>query len=200
MRCRFLDSGLESALILEDDVDWDIRLRSLQAPLVSAAMRTVFASGSGGSPKSSWSSDDISYYSDDEAARYPYGDPSLWDLLYMGHCGDYFHGMDRGFEARPVKHKDRARVQHLSFNATSLADFDALHPWTASLLTNLGGPVHTRLVHRSIFPLCTFAYAVTRHSARRLVEELASLERTEHAAYDVAILISCREGGLRCWS
>ncbi|KAK1756753.1 glycosyltransferase family 25 protein [Echria macrotheca] len=197
---QFIDSGLESALILEDDVDWDIRLRSLQAPLVSAAMRTVLASRSGSSAKSSWSSDDIDYYSDDAAARYPYGDPSLWDLLYMGHCGDYFHGMDRGFEAGHVRPKDLAAVQHLSFNDTSLPDFDNLHPWTASLLTNLGVPVHTRLVHRSIFPLCTFAYAVTRHSARRLVEELASLERTDHAAYDVAILISCREGGLRCWS
>ncbi len=30
---RFLESGLETALILEDDVDWDIRLRSVQIPL-----------------------------------------------------------------------------------------------------------------------------------------------------------------------
>src|SRR5437016_1702706 len=38
---RFLDSGYETALILEDDVDWDIRLRSTQIPLAAKAIRSV---------------------------------------------------------------------------------------------------------------------------------------------------------------
>jgi hypothetical protein len=137
---------------------------------------------------------------EDEGVQYPYGDPALWDLLYMGHCGDYFHPTARGFEDGHVKPDDLATITHISFPDKSLSSFQNLHPWTASLLRNLGVPEHTRLVHRSVFPLCTFAYAVTRPAAYRLVEELANLEDTEHAAYDVAILISCRDHGLRCWS
>ena len=107
--------------------------------------------------------------------------------------------MDRGFDKGHVKPDDLANIPLISFNDTSLPDFENLHPWTSSLLTNLGVPVHTRLVHRSVFPLCTFAYAVTRDSAKRMVEELVSLE-TDHSAFDVAILISCRDHGLRCWT
>ncbi|KAK5659871.1 hypothetical protein OQA88_13334 [Cercophora sp. LCS_1] len=198
---EFLDSGAESALILEDDVDWDIRLRSLQVPLVSAAVRTVLSSEKKSSFFSSEPfSNEATYYSDDEAAQYPYGDPSLWDLLYLGHCGDYFHGTNNDFKQGHVKPKDLAKIPHVSFNDTSLPDFDNLHPWTASLLENLGVPVHTRLVHKSIFPLCTFAYAVSRRGAKMLLEKTANLDTTDHTAYDVAILISCRDRGLRCWS
>jgi len=172
--------------------------------MVSAAIRTVLAPESRAASGSSWShgynQDDMDYYSDDDAARYPYGNPTLWDLLYLGHCGDYFHGTDRGFEDGHVSPQDLAKVQHLGFDDASLPNFDNLHPWTASMLRNMGVPVHTRLVHRSVFPLCTFAYAVTRRGATRLLNELATLERTKHAAYDIAILIACRDGGLRCWS
>jgi hypothetical protein len=189
----FLESGDETALILEDDVDWDIRLRSLQAPLVAGAMRTVLSSKSGSRHMTDM--DD-----EDEGAEYPYGDPALWDLLYMGHCGDYFHPTSRGFEDGHVKPDDLASIAHISFPDKSLPNFKNLHPWTASMLANLGVPEHTRLVHRSVFPLCTFAYAVSRQAAHRLVEELANLDTTNHTAYDVAILISCRDQGLRCWS
>lgn len=190
----FLESGAETALILEDDVDWDIRLRSVQAPLVSGAMRTVLAAKPG-----SRNSDETTAAADD-GEQYPYGNPALWDLLYMGHCGDFFHLTGTGFEDGHVKPDDLAKIAHISFPDKSLSNLANLHPWTASLLKNLGVPEHTRLVHRSVFPLCTFAYAVTRSAAHRLVEELASLESTDHSAYDVAILISCRDQGLRCWS
>lgn len=190
---RFIASGAETALVLEDDVDWDIHLRSLQAPLVATAVRALL------SPDLHPATD---LFPTPEAAaqRYPYGSPAHWDLLYLGHCGDYFHGMDRGFEDGHVHPSDLAREEHISFNDSSLPAPDDLHPWTASLLRNLGVPPHTRLVHRSVFPLCTFAYAVTRSSARRMVEDLVSLEEEAHTAYDVAILISCRDKGLKCYT
>lgn len=194
---EFLDSGAETALVLEDDVDWDIHLRSLQVPRVATAVRTLLSSKSK-PPVHSSSKAKIEY--DDQVTRYPYGDPALWDLLYLGHCGDYWHGMDIGFEDGHVKPDDLAGRPHVSFRDWSLPNFENLHPWTASLLRNLGVPVHTRLVHRSVFPLCTFAYAITRESARRLVYELASLQPAEHKAFDIAILIACRNHGLRCWT
>lgn len=123
-------------------------------------------------------------------------------MLYLGHCGDYWHDIDVGFAEGHVKPADLDATPHIAFKDTSLPDLEDLHPWTASLLRNLGVPGHTRLVHSSRFPLCTFAYAVTRASARRLLEEIAASEPpgTGVKAYDIAILLGCRDLGLRCWS
>src|SRR4051812_28541604 len=100
---RFLESGAETALFLEDDVDWDVRLRSLQAPLVAGAMRTALQPESSGA-------DNL-----EDRTEYPYGSPALWDLLYMGHCGDFIHPTSRGFADGHVKPDDLADIAHLSF-------------------------------------------------------------------------------------
>jgi len=183
---QFLDSGAETALFLEDDVDWDIHLRTVQAPLVSAAVRNVLGT--------SWSAID-------DPERYPYGDPSAWDLLYLGHCGDYWHGMDIEFVDGHVKPEDLAATPHSTFTDPSMLHSDHLHPFTTSLLKNLGVDEHTRIVHRSVFPLCTFGYALSRGGARRLLE-LGRKEPSEdgHRAYDVLVLHGCRNYGFRCWT
>lgn len=182
---RFLDSGAETALILEDDVDWDIRLRTTQAPLISTAMRSILGSASSGL----------------DQRRYPYGSPQSWDLLYLGHCGDYWHGVDVPFVDGHVKAKDLEATPHTAFTDPSMSHSENLHPFTASLLKNLGIGEYTRLVHRSVFPLCTFGYAVSRAGALRLLE-LGGKEPpgSGHKAYDVLVLHSCRDHGLRCWT
>ncbi|EOD44296.1 glycosyltransferase family 25 protein [Neofusicoccum parvum] len=179
---EFMTSGAETALIIEDDVDWDIRLKSQQIPLVASAFRALLP--------------------DAKYPAYPYGHPKNWDLLYMGHCGDYWHGMDVGFEKGHVVPENLTATPHIAFHDESLPDFDNLHPWTTSLLANLNVTERMRLVHRSRFPLCTFAYAVTRHSANRLLTELAGSEssRPGDHAYDITILRGCISDGLRCWS
>lgn len=57
------------------------------------------------------------------------------------------------------------------------------------------------MVHRSVWPLCTFAYAVNRVSAQRI---LAEFDREEEGkgtpAYDVRILEACRDLGWLCYS
>ncbi|KAM4055807.1 glycosyltransferase family 25 protein [Hirsutella rhossiliensis] len=177
---QFLETDDETAPFLEDNVDWDIRLRSVQVPLVSSAMRTMFPS----------------------AVDYPYGNVAERDFLYLGHCGDYWPGIDDGFEKGHVKPDDLAATPHIFLADTSLSSLNRLHLWTASLLENLGVPQHTRLVHRSRFPLCTFSYAVTRASARRLLEELSTPEPSGlgFKTFDVALLVGCRDQGLRCWT
>ena len=197
---RFVDSGAETALFFEDDVDWDIRLRSLQAPLVATAVRTLLAPKPDptSSPKS-----DAHPNPRLDVRHYPYGDPTAWDLLYLGHCGDYWHGVSEGFEKGHVKPEDLAARLHISFNDSSLPDPSNLHPLTASLLENLGVPPRTRLVHASVFPLCTFAYAVTRDAAQRMLKQLSLEARADDGpvAYDVAILHRCRaDDGIRCWT
>lgn len=172
-------------MFLEDDVDWDIRLRTTQAPLVSSAVRYLFDT-----TRSSLG-----------AEEYPYGDPRSWDLLYLGHCGDYWHGMDIGFEDGHVKPSDLRKTPHTAYIDPTMSHSDNLHPYTSSTLQNLGVGEYTRLVHRSVFPLCTFGYALSRAGARRLLE-MGSKEPAGkgHKAYDVLILLGCRDYGLRCWT
>ncbi|KAI1873785.1 uncharacterized protein JN550_003054 [Neoarthrinium moseri] len=64
---RIVEENLESALIMEDDMDWDVRLRA-QLEQVAMGVRTILPSGSN--------------------SRSPYGDD--WDLLWLGHCGEIF--------------------------------------------------------------------------------------------------------------
>ena len=172
-------------MFLEDDVDWDIRLRTTQAPLASAAVRLLLGHTSSALG----------------AREYPYGDPRRWDLLYLGHCGDYWHGMDVGFLNGHVTPEDLEATPHIAFTDPSMPHSDNLHPFTTSLLRNLGVDEHKRLVHRSVFPLCTFGYALSRAGARRLLE-LSDKKPSGggHKAYDVLVLISCRDHGLRCWT
>jgi len=183
----FLDSGLETALILEDDVDWDIQLRSLQVPLAANAARSMLSS-----------SKYLSRFEVD-AAQY-WGDTSAWDLLYLGHCGDYFHPLEKGIGRGYQFKENLTSIPHKLYEDPSLPARRDLHPYTAALFDVFELREQTRAFHRSQFPLCTFGYAVTRAAAEQLVNELAPLKIPKHSkigdahAYDVAIMKSCRLG------
>jgi len=183
----FLDSGLETALILEDDVDWDIQLRSLQVPLAANAARSMLSS-----------SNYLSRFKVD-ASQY-WGDSAAWDLLYLGHCGDYFGSIDNGV-GRGFQYKENlTSIPHKLYKDPSLPVRPDLHPYTAALFDVFELPEHTRAFHRSVFPLCTFGYAVTRTAAEQLINELAPISKPKSSkskgshAYDVAILKACRNG------
>jgi hypothetical protein len=65
---RFLASGLETMLLLEDDADWELDIRDLLAPEGNIAT---------GIRNSTNATQDL--------MAYPYG--REWDLLWLGHCG-----------------------------------------------------------------------------------------------------------------
>jgi hypothetical protein len=78
-----------------------------------------------------------------------------------------------------------------------------LHPFTASFLTAFTVPEQTRLLHKSVWPLCTFGYAVTRRTAERLLTDLAPAHEDPSmhlTAFDAAILTACRDGMLYCYT
>lgn len=60
-----LQNGWGSALILEDDMDWDVEIRNLTRHIASGVRALTGA---------------------DDEGRQPYG--SDWDVLWMGHCSD----------------------------------------------------------------------------------------------------------------
>ncbi|KAL1303002.1 hypothetical protein AAFC00_003318 [Neodothiora populina] len=196
----FLSTDLETVLILEDDVDWDIRLRTQQVPRVAAAARTLTAREAGINQTSSRGDknrnivvQESSFMSTASAGGY-WGETSgnaSWDLMYLGHCGDRFY---------PETWNDEIRSK-ASFEDPSVPPLHSLHTFTRRFLTRLGIGTETRILHKSINPLCTFGFALTRHAAYRLLHEIAPREQEGGCqAYDVRILETCRDKGFRCWT
>jgi len=173
---RFLNTNLETALIIEDDVDWDVHLRSSQLPLVASRMRELVARNAGAETVPPFSPD--AYW----------GDLKTWEILYLGHCGDFFEP------------KHFAYLPHLIFSDPTLPAFNRLHTFTLSFLSKLGINEGERIVHRSYWPLCTFAYGLTRASAKRILREFSREEEGGTPAYDVRILEACRDLDWACYS
>lgn len=83
----------------------------------------------------------------------------------------------------------------------TLPALERLHRQTADFFATLNIQSHTRLLHPTVFPLCTFGYALTRSAAHRLLHEIAAHEAEGGTvAYDVRVLEACRDFGMRCWS
>ncbi|KAK3044678.1 hypothetical protein LTS18_000638, partial [Coniosporium uncinatum] len=83
----FLDSDLSTALILEDDVDWDIHLRTTQIPLVAHAFRTLTHASH--PPHSRFLPRSLKTPDPDPSTPF-WGPTPNWEILYLGHCGDFF--------------------------------------------------------------------------------------------------------------
>ncbi|OLN83285.1 Procollagen galactosyltransferase 1 [Colletotrichum chlorophyti] len=168
--------NLSSALILEDDVDWDIRIRqqlhdfalsaqALTQPLLeqpSSYADPTYPRPSDSSPETV---PDIPF--DQLPATVaptfsPYGDD--WDLLWIGHCGMHFPFHDN-------KNVPKARVIHS--NDVTVAPKKNL--WTLNIPFTLKEtyPEHTRAVHHVQEGVCTLGYAVSQKGARRLLQEVA---------------------------
>ncbi|KAI9696152.1 MAG: hypothetical protein M1820_008293 [Bogoriella megaspora] len=165
----FVDSGLETALIMEDDVDWDIHLRTVQVPKVAAAVRQLTNSNAG-------------YW----------GHPDNWDILWLGHCGDI----------NSAEKFNNPNVTKLSFVDDTLPSREKMHPDMRTFLDRLGIERDIRMVHKTVFPLCSFAYAVTQESARKMLDPRIAGKEKEGGcmAYDVRLCEVCRDLGFACWS
>ena len=169
--------GYETALILEDDVDWDVSIR-WQMKRVSTAVRWLTAEDDGGRPYS----DNIN---DKEAwqAPEPYG--HAWDVLWIGNCGEDVTG---GVEAKSA-------TEMQSWHDSTVIANEAYDGWAHNSAMLL--PKGTRAVVRSRGPICSFAYAVTIAGAARVVE-LAG--KGSHEGFDTKLSELCKERELRCIS
>ncbi|KAJ4993498.1 glycosyltransferase family 25-like protein [Stagonosporopsis vannaccii] len=167
---QFLDTGMETALIVEDDVGFDLAIRTVQIPLLASSLRSLLSTAS--PPPST--------------AYWPH--PSTWDLLYPGHCDDALPSPSNPLLSHP----------HLTYPDPTTPSTSLLHPDTAHFLHALRVPPGTRLLHRALAPFCTFAYAVMRASAARTVGEYAT-PKEGASAFDVQLLLGCREE-MRCFS
>ena len=113
-----------------------------------------------------------SWHGAEEVFYPPFG--KEWDILWLGHCGD--------------------SIPYGSENAIEIED-PTVPPYINSWETRISpNPNHTRWIHRSTGPICTYAYAVTDEGARKI------LERDDHGTenYDVWLHIRCKSGEFRC--
>ncbi|KAH7030775.1 uncharacterized protein B0I36DRAFT_322432 [Microdochium trichocladiopsis] len=189
--------NVTSALILEDDVDWDIRLKEqlysfalssqiLTQPLARTAAE-VYADPTFPRPAINSPSKvpDIAL-NNPPAVRAPrtspYGDG--WDLLWLGHCGMTFAHEDSKLipKGRVVQHND-----------PTVAEKRYLTTWTKPDKLKEQYPEHTRVVHHAQESLCSLGYAITQAGARSLLYEIGL--KNFDAGFDLLLAQFCEGGG-----
>lgn len=173
MRIRIVKERIPSALILEDDADWDVTLKS---QLTEFAHGARFLQQQGSNSEQ----DTISVMRDS-----PYGDD--WDLLWLGHCGA--RNREDVDQAYYVTQDDPTAVpQHLW-------GYRRRQP-------NLTPPDlqgnFTRIVFEPVRGLCMFGYALSLRGARKLLYHQSSFGGA--AVSDRALQHICndRSWGFKC--
>lgn len=153
---------------MEDDVDWDIRIKSqlhqfagavhvLTQPLVSKRKEVE--------------SEEINIGRNLPApptpvpTRSPYGDN--WDMLWLGHCGVRFPEREKDSEL-PL-----GRVLFTDETVPS-SQHIGLQFGTDELATRYAN--HTRAVHHTAETVCSLAYAVTQRAARQILYDIGLKE------------------------
>ncbi|OAG04630.1 uncharacterized protein CC84DRAFT_1093752, partial [Paraphaeosphaeria sporulosa] len=171
----FLSTPLQTALVIEDDVDFSLHLPS-QISSAANALRTLLSPGAPETRNASLDTDPLFW-----------ANPDSWDVLWLGHCND----------AASPQHV----LSHpsISYPDRHIPPLDAIAPPASDLLKtfNLSD---TRMLYRSFWPLCTFAYAVTRASAERILSTYGTEGKGGCIAYDVRMLEACRDHDWRCWT
>ncbi|EXJ57845.1 uncharacterized protein A1O5_12403 [Cladophialophora psammophila CBS 110553] len=154
---RVVENNWTSALILEDDVDWDVRLRSLLTDFALAS-DTILSRRDSVPLKFR----ELSFAHTPVSS--PYGDG--WDVLWLGHCG-----MEISERSCTVIHEDDETVPEVQF----------LHSWNQDETSPLVGyRPHTRVVTEQKDGVCSLAYAVSQAGARGLLSSLG-LKRMNNA-------------------
>ena len=194
-----LQENYTSAVIFEDDIDFDVRLkdqlsvfatasRALTQPLEHSSQAfadPTFADRNERFEEVKALDHDLNMTSLPSTApiiESPYGDN--WDVLWLGHCGALF--------PKPDQHIPQARF--------TVSDDETVPLWKYN---NSGKgyaekpegeyPEHSRVVHHARRMICTFAYAVSARGARRLLYDLGVSAFKD--PFDVALAIWCEKKG-----
>lgn len=154
-----IENRLSSALIMEDDVDWDVNIKSQLSRFAPGARQIADTTSS-------------------PAPDGPYG--SEWDVLWFGHCGEHFPEMMEPKLETPDTRK------YIIEDDMTVPGFDKLK----GFIRWKEYPEHTRFVHRTGGPICTFAYALSYKGAQKLLYAL-SVDGLR-GPFDMALSDLCR--------
>lgn len=193
---RIVRRNISSALILEDDADWDVRIKEQFRDLaLSSRALTQPLSGTGSYADSTYPSppdpsalpaSDISFDnlpSTIPPKTSPYGDQ--WKFIWVGHCGMHFPFLPGNniLKGRVIQ-TDHTVPQQQYLRSLSSPDDLKVHY-----------PNHTRAVHHVQDGVCSLGYAITQATARHL---LFSIGLTDvNTAYDILLRQFCEGTGGR---
>ncbi|KAK4140582.1 uncharacterized protein C8A04DRAFT_39802 [Dichotomopilus funicola] len=177
---RIVRENITSALILEDDADWDVRIKAQMQVFAQASRIFTQPNPSThqpaaddpnlflGNPQSSSSSPSLPLTNlprnlIPHPHLTPYGDD--WDVLWLGHCGTDFPGpsINPSFPGSPL------RVTIADDPTVPSAAHLKPHPFALQDALADVYPAHTRVVHAASGTACTQAYAVSQQGARKLL-------------------------------
>ncbi|KAK3955229.1 hypothetical protein QBC32DRAFT_359586 [Pseudoneurospora amorphoporcata] len=166
-----IDQNLASALILEDDADWDTRLKSQLQIFARAAQpftqpnprrvsTPIDPNKVTNLPITSIPSPPIQ-----PSSSSPYG--TNWDVLWLGHCGTNFP--TSATLNLPPTNTSFLRVTIPNDPTVPNPQYLKAHPFALQDQLAELYPPHTRVVHPSSGTICTQAYAVSQQGARKLL-------------------------------
>lgn len=170
----FLASDDSTTLILEDDADWDVNIKS-QMQKLSAVLQAHYIANPGTYPIDS-----------NTSTEYPYGYES-WDIMWLGHCGGAFNfSLEQpGNSTLPYHDDTLLNVDRLTMPHEQVL----VDPFFRYVYLPFAKPI----------PICTFAYAVNRRSAEKILTEVKR-EGLYEDAFDVRLYVLCRWGEIKCMS
>lgn len=186
-----VQQNLSTALIMEDDVDWDIRIRPQLRDFALSSRALIQPLSSNPSsyvdptfptPSPGFDIKNIRFNQLPETViplHSPYGDD--WDVLWLGHCGMKFPEPDT------TPNHPLGRVVHE--NDLTVPQKQFIHfQWGTSTLTDQY-PAHTRVVHHPSDAVCSLVYAISQRGARRILYEFGIHKFTSN--FDIMLREFC---------
>lgn len=180
-----IQNDLSSAIIFEDDLDWDVRIRE-QARDFALASRALLQPLAG---TKSFMDPTYPTVKEKDAGLDPtplsfanlpktedpktsvYGDG--WDVLWLGHCGVQQPSGDPETQwAERSRHISRGAV--VKEKDATVPQPNNIHSWDDGGHARFRDsyPAHTRVTHHALDAVCTFAYGVSQAGARRILYDL----------------------------
>ncbi|KAI1481823.1 glycosyltransferase family 25 protein [Daldinia eschscholtzii] len=175
---HMVEGGISSALIVEDDMDWDVNIKWQLAQFAAAArsLQNGFHQNQTLEPPS------------------PYG--QNWDMLWLGSCVTTFDEDLPEHLQIPIEQRDSRKI---------FIHDDPTMPSPGHILGNGSFswdnyPAHTRIVYVPGDNVCSFAYALSASGAQKALQYMG-LEG-QHKPFDNHLSDICRLriNGMRCVS
>jgi hypothetical protein len=144
---RMVKEEIQSALIFEDDADWDVNFKSQLVEFARGTRVLLHANST---------HQETTPNVEDWITTSPYGDD--WDLLWFGHCGA----------------KNRENEDHLHYISHNDPTAIPRSMWGwRNRQPNIAPPLlqgnNTRLIYEPVRGLCMFGYGLSLRGAKRLL-------------------------------
>lgn len=162
---RMVEENIPSALILEDDADWDVRIKE-QLVAISQGTRVLLDRAH---EEEAFTASLTPKQRQVDQINSPYGHG--WDILWLGHCGETFPERIPGHHEIYDRSSTRYTYYAMQDDETLPAEPAAMtESWIAGDLARDHG---TRWVHFSGGPTCSQAYALSQSGARKVLLALS---------------------------